>query len=237
MLQELTHAQAVQSEASPLGGRAAAGQAPINVLLVDDHPAVRFGIRTLIGDEPDMVLVAEHASASADTRAVASWADVAVVDYHLGDRDGLWLTRQIKQRSPAPPVLIYSAFADEQLAVASIVAGADGLLPKSALTEELSIAIRRLYHGRQYFPAIPQSVAAALCVRLDPADHAICSMLIHGVPPAEIGVRLGLSPPELDARRAAIVAAIAPRTARSSVLDAARAPLDYERPRRRLRYS
>ncbi len=131
-----------------------------------------------------MQLVAEHGSASADTVEVAGWADVVVVDYHLGERDGLWLAQQIKRRSAAPPVLIYSAFADAQLAVAAIVAGADGLLAKATLAEELSVAIRRLASGRQYFPAIPPSLAAALCARFEPVDQAICSMLIHGVPPA-----------------------------------------------------
>jgi DNA-binding NarL/FixJ family response regulator len=88
------------------------------VLLVDDHPAVGHGIRQLIADQPDIVMIAEHGAASRDTSVVARWADVAVVDYHLGDRDGLWLTREIKQRPGAPPVLIYSAFADTSLAVA-----------------------------------------------------------------------------------------------------------------------
>jgi DNA-binding NarL/FixJ family response regulator len=210
--------------------------AQLNVLLVDDHPAVRSGIRTLIADEPDMTLIAEHGSASADTVEVAGWADVAVVDYHLGDRDGLWLARQIKRRSDAPSVLIYSAFADAHLAVAAIVAGADGLLAKTTLAEELSLAIRWLASGRQYFPAIPPSLAAALGARLEPVDQAICSMLIHGVPPTEIGERLGLAPLELEDRRESILRVIAPRTARNRVVDAARAPLDYDRPRRELRY-
>ncbi|HTX12897.1 MAG TPA: response regulator transcription factor [Solirubrobacteraceae bacterium] len=210
--------------------------AQLNVLVVDDHPAVRSGIRMLIADEPDMKLIAEHGSASADTIEVAGWADVAVLDYHLGDRDGLWLAQQIKRRSGAPPVLIYSAFADAHLAVAAIVAGADGLLAKTTLAEELSVAIRRLACGRQYFPAIPPSVAAALCARLEPVDQAICSMLIHRVAPAEIGERLGLAPVELAARRESILQALAPRTARTRVLEAARAPLDYDRPRRGLRY-
>ena len=61
-------------------------------------------------------------------------------------------------------------------------------------------------------------------------------MLIHGVPPAEIGERFGLAPQELEAHRGSILPTIAPRTARGSVLDAARAPLDYDRPRRGLRY-
>jgi DNA-binding NarL/FixJ family response regulator len=185
--------------------------APIHVLLVDDHPAVRHGVRHLIAEEPDMVMIAEHSSASRDTSAVAGWADVAVIDYHLGGRDGLWLTGQIKQRPGATPVLIYSAFADTALAVAAIAAGADGLLAKATLGEELTIAVRRLVHGRQYFPAIPASVAAALSARLEPRDQAVLSMLIHGVGAGEIGSRLGMTPGELGARRQLITRAIAPR--------------------------
>src|SRR5690348_12786030 len=177
--------QAANREIRTARKPSATGVAPIHVLLVDDHPAVRHGIRQLIADEPDMVTIAEHSSASADTSAVARWADVAVVDYHLGDRDGLWLTRQIKQQPTPPPVLIYSAFADGALAVAAIVSGADGMLVKTALAEELIVAVRRLVHGRQYFPAIPASIAAALSARLDPGDQAIFSMLIHGAPAGE----------------------------------------------------
>jgi DNA-binding NarL/FixJ family response regulator len=229
MLQELRY-----SDTSSARDRA--GAPPIRVLLVDDHPAVRYGIRRLIADQPDMVLIAEHGRASADTRDVAAWADVAVVDYHLGDRDGLWLTQQIKQRPSPPPVLIYSAFADESLAVAAIVAGADGLLPKTELAEELSIAIRRLFHGRQYFPAITQSITSSLRDRLEPRDRAIFSMLIDGIPPVDIGARLGLGPAEVKTRRTLMLRTIAPRTARGRIIAAARSPLDYDRPRRRPRH-
>jgi DNA-binding NarL/FixJ family response regulator len=210
--------------------------APIHVLLVDDHPAVRHGVRQLIADQPDMVMIAEHGSASRDTSEVARWADVAVVDYHLGDRDGLWLTGQIKQQPDAPPVLIYSAFADTALAVAAIVAGADGLLPKATLGEELTIAVRRLVHGRQYFPAIPASIAAALSARLAPHDQTILSMLIHGVPAGEIASRLEMTPSELEARRQLIARAIAPKGARTGGPPESGLVLDYDRPLRRRRY-
>jgi DNA-binding NarL/FixJ family response regulator len=205
------------------------------VLLVDDHPAVRHGIRQLIADQPDMVMIAEHSGASRDTSEVARWADVAIVDYHLGERDGLWLTGQIKQQAGAPPVLIYSAFADTALAVAAIVAGADGLLPKATLGEELTIAVRRLVHGRQYFPAIPASTAAALSTGLAPHDQAILSMLIHGVGAGEIASRLQMTPGELDARRQMIVRAIAPKGARGGPPGSGLV-LDYDRPLRRRRY-
>jgi DNA-binding NarL/FixJ family response regulator len=202
------------------------------VLLVDDHPAVRHGIRRLIAEQPDMVTIAEHSSAGTDTSEVARWADVAVIDYHLGDRDGLWLTLQIRQRPDPPSVLIYSAFADTALAVSAIVAGADGMLPKTALAEELPIAIRRLVHGRRYFPAIPDSITAALSSRLAPAEQSVFLMLVQGVPAPEIGARLGIAPATLEARRQLILQSIAPKATRFKRSPGTESPLDYERPRR-----
>jgi DNA-binding NarL/FixJ family response regulator len=212
------------------------GGRPIHVLLVDDHPAVRHGIRQLLTTQGDLDMVAETGSASVATSELARWTDIAVIDYYLGGRDGLWLTQQIKRRPSAPPVLIYSAFADATLAAAAIVAGADGLLAKTALTEELCIAIRRLFHGRQYFPAIPGSIAGALRSRLDAADQAIFSMMLHGAGPGEIRSLLGLTAADLEERRQVILCAIAPCTARSGRTVPPHAPLDYQRPRRRRRY-
>jgi DNA-binding NarL/FixJ family response regulator len=209
------------------------GGLPIHVLVVDDHPAVRHGIIQLLAAQADLVPLGESDSPTEATIELARWADVAVIDYHLGDRDGLWLTQQIKHRPSAPPVLIYSAFADVPLATAAIVAGADGMVSKSALAEELTIAIRRLFHGRQYFPAIPESISAALCSRLEPRDRAIFSMLIHGLRPQEVAARLGITRSELEARRQVILRAIAPHAAPSQGVHT---PLDYERPRRRPRF-
>jgi len=224
--------EAVNPKIPPTRESRRAGRDPIHVLLVDDHPAVRHGIRQLISDQLDMVTIAEHGSASADTSAVARWADVAVVDYHLGDHDGLWLTRQIKRRPSPPAVLIYSAVADAALAV--VVAGADGPLAETTLADELTIAIRRLVHGRQYHPAIHLD---ALGSRLECGDGAIFSMLIHGVAPAQISSRLRITPDELETRRQLILRAIAPKADPSGPPAPLGSPLDYERPRRRQRYS
>jgi DNA-binding NarL/FixJ family response regulator len=121
----------------------------------------------------------------------------------------------MKQRPCPPPVLIYSAFADTALAVAAIVAGADGMLSKTTLAEELTVAIRRLVNGRQYFPAIPESITGALSARLEAGDEAIFSMLLHGVEAAEIRSRLGITPTELEARRQLILRTLAPKAARA----------------------
>ena len=76
---------------------------PLRVLVVDDHPAVRMGLRELLDDEPDFVVVAAVDSAEAAMAlAEREPIDVAVVDYQLGGRNGLWLSRKLK-RLPKPP--------------------------------------------------------------------------------------------------------------------------------------
>src|SRR5437764_13937103 len=174
---------------------------PIHVLLVDDHPAVREGVRHLLAAQPDLVTIAESDSASADTVERARWAEVAVIDYQLPGHDGLWLTYQIKQRPGAPRVLIYSAFADRMLGIAAVVADADGLLDKGALDEELCVCIRMLADGRRQLPVVPPWLAAAVASSLEPRDREVLSLLLHGIPPGEIASRLGTTQSELSARR------------------------------------
>ena len=120
--------------------------------------------------------------------------------------------------------------------VATIVAGADGLLSKAALADELPIAIRRLCRGRKHFPAPPQPITAALRSRLEPDDQPIFSMLMRGVAPTEISSRLRITRSKLEARREAIVRAIAPGAAVIALPGAGHARLDYQRARRRPRY-
>jgi len=202
---------------------------PTGVLVVDDHPAVRLGVRRLIEDQPDMVVVGEAASAEEALGRLDPLPDVVVADYHLGGaRNGLWLTRRLCGLRRAPSVLIYSAFADEALAVAAIVAGADGLLGKRSLGGELCNVIRRLAHGRRSLPAITRSISQAMGSRLGPRDEAVFGLLLHGVDPEEILERLGMKAGELAASRARILRAVAPRIGDPDVLPGEHMPLDYE---------
>jgi DNA-binding NarL/FixJ family response regulator len=205
----------------------------IRVLLVDDHPAVRAGARKLIDDEPDMAVVAEARDAEEAPRQSASSIDVAVVDYHLGDgRDGLWLTTELKRLERPPGVLVYSSFADNALAVMAVIAGADGLLDKRVLGQELLSAIRTLARGGRRLPAITAPLAGALRSRLGPRDQAIFGMLLHGIRPDVIKDRLGLTGDELNARRSIILGSLASGRRDLTVPARTDGPLDYERPRR-----
>lgn len=206
----------------------------IRVLLVDDHPAVRAGARMLIDDQPDMRVVAEASSVDEALGRLESPVDVAIVDYHLGDgRDGLSLTADLKRLRPPPRVLIYSAFADGALAVSAVIAGADGLLGKHELGQELCRAVRRLARGLHHLPALTASVAAVMRSPLKPGDQAIFGMLLHGVAPDVIAERLSITDEELHSRRAIMLRSLKPGRAPSALPAGSRAPLDYERPRRR----
>lgn len=205
---------------------------PTRVLLVDDHPAVRVGVRRLIDDEPDMTVVAEASSVDEALSALDAPIDVAIVDYRIGGgRDGLSLTMRLKHLEPPPRVLVYSAFADGALAVSSTIAGADGLLGKAVVGEELCTAIRRLARGQPYLPAVTASVANAMSSGLEPSDRAIFGMLLQGIPAPEVAERLGLSLEQLHRCRTRILGSL--KRGAAGLVAGARAPLDYERPYRR----
>jgi DNA-binding NarL/FixJ family response regulator len=205
----------------------------IGVLIVDDHSAVRLGMRALIGDQPDMRVVAEARSVSEGSSLLDVPIDVAVVDYHLRDgRDGLALVADVRRRRSAPRTLVYSAFADSVLAVMTVIAGADGMLGKHELGDELCNAIRRVARGHLHLPAIAPAVANAMRSRLNPRDQAIFAMLLHGVAPTTIAERLAMSPQQLARQRTEILRALKPVRADSMWNDAV--PLDYERRTRRV---
>jgi DNA-binding NarL/FixJ family response regulator len=186
---------------------------------------------TLIGQQPDMAIVGEADSASAALAAAQTPADVAVVDYHLSDHNGLWLAARLRALSPAPRILVFSAFADGALAAAALVAGADGLVAKSSTGAELCTAIRQLHRGGRYLPTISPSLARSMAACLSERDQAVFGFLVHGVAPPDIAARLRITIPELDAQRTAILAVLAPAASRARIRPTAGTPLRYERAR------
>lgn len=181
-------------------------RAPVSVLVVDDHPAVRVGVESVLGAEADLTVLASVATArEAFTEVEHGHPRVAVVDYHLGDRDGLTVTRRLKMLDPSVRVLVYSAYADATLTVAAIVAGADGIVHKGGDGDELCGAVRAVAAGRRAYPAVTPAALATIGARLDADDIPILGMLIHGTPPDEVARTLGISHEWLSARRWAMV--------------------------------
>lgn len=169
------------------------------LLVVDDHPAVRAGLQQLLDDEADFEVAAAVATAD-DAVAVAEREpiDVAVVDYQLGGRNGLWVSRKLKRLPQPPGVLIYSAYADGVLGSAAVVAEADAIVSKGGLGSELCETIREVARGHQLLPPVPEWLGEALRRRLDHQEQAIFGLLLGGIKPPDIAGILGVSEAALE---------------------------------------
>jgi DNA-binding NarL/FixJ family response regulator len=184
---------------APLGGEV--GDREVRVLVVDDHPAVRTGVMQLLEEQPDLSVVDAVGSADAAmSLAKREPIDVAVVDYQLGSRSGLWLSRILKRLDPAPRVVVYSAYCDGPLSAACVVAEADALVSKGGVGDELCDAVRRVADGATWLRPVPHRLAEAMRRGLEPEDQAIFGMLLAGIEKAEVAATLGMSPAGLDSR-------------------------------------
>lgn len=186
-------AQRAELRADPL--------ARTRVLVVDDHAAVRAGLRELLADEVDFEVVAAVATAE-DGIAIVEHEpiDVAVIDYQLRGRNGLWLSRKLKRLPKPPAVLIYSAYTDGVLAAAAVVAEADAIVSKGKVGAELCRAVRDVAAGQRDLPRLPPRLADSLRQRLDHEEQAIFGMLLAGLEPSEVAGTLGCSPAVLESR-------------------------------------
>ncbi|MGC5162178.1 response regulator [Rhodococcus sp. DT1] len=124
---------------------------PIRVLLADDHPVVRAGLRAVLETEPGIEVVAEAATAEdAVARATSSDVDVVVMDLQFGRgrMSGAAATAAITSRPGAPHVVIVTTYGTDADTLPAIEAGATGYLLKDAPPEELAAAIRTAASGR-----------------------------------------------------------------------------------------
>ncbi|MGE5462388.1 MAG: response regulator transcription factor [Syntrophothermus sp.] len=118
------------------------------ILLVDDHAIVRLGLMTLLNDQPDMEVVAEASTAGEAVRAVEKFhPDVVLMDIRLPGEGGIEATRQVTARFPDSKVVMVTSFADDDLVVRAIGAGAVGYVLKQVGNEELLRAIRAAARG------------------------------------------------------------------------------------------
>ena len=173
----------------------------IRVAVVDDHHAVRLGLRTALLSEPGLEAVGSATSAAeAESLLYRTRPDVLLVDYQLPGTDGLTLCRRIKSDVPAPGVVLYSAFADPAMTVPAIVAGVDAIVHKAGQTRDLFDAIRRAARGETTLPEIDEALLKAAGQALDLRDLPLLGMLIHRTRPAEIAATLRIEQRELDRR-------------------------------------
>ncbi|KUL50947.1 MULTISPECIES: response regulator [unclassified Streptomyces] len=152
-----------------------AGAPTIRLLLADDHPVVRAGLRAVLDAEPDFEIVAEAATAEAAVEAAAAQGpegvDVVLMDLQFGPgMHGAAATAAITAREGAPRVLVLTTYDTDADILAAVEAGAAGYLLKDAPPEELAAAVRTAASGRS---ALAPAVANRLMDRMRTPGEAL----------------------------------------------------------------
>ena len=179
----------------------------IRVLIADDHPHFRKGLRALLSSATDLEVVAEAGDGErAISLATELQPDVIIMDLHMPGVGGIEATRRILRSSPHISVLVLSMFEDDDSIFAALQAGARGYLLKGALKAEILRAIRSVTSGEAIFGpiiakrlinyfAIPRpSAPADAFPELTEREHEILALVAQHQTNPEIALRLQLSP-------------------------------------------
>jgi two-component system, NarL family, invasion response regulator UvrY len=175
----------------------------LRILIVDDHPIVRQGLRQTLSDAADVGELGEVATGqqALDLVRQQDW-DAVVLDIGLPGRGGLEVLKDIKRERPRLPVLILSMHAEDQYAVRALRAGAGGYLTKEAAPEKLVEAIRKITTGGRFIsPDLADLLATELTGGADLPAHASLSdrefevlrLIASGLTVGDIADRLALS--------------------------------------------
>lgn len=170
-------------------------QVAARILVVDDHPVVRSGLKTLIGIESDLVVVGEAATAAeAVQRVAADSPDLVLMDVRLPDRSGISACHEIRMRFPEVEVLILTSYADEFALSSAIAAGAAGYVLKSVRAHALVNDMRRVLCGERLFEHGSEGIGPQhLLTELSPQEGAVAGYVAQGLTNREIAKQMRLA--------------------------------------------
>jgi DNA-binding NarL/FixJ family response regulator len=187
----------------------------IKVLIIDDHPIVRQGLRQVLKETSDIVVIGEAGNSSEALSEIAkNDCDVALLDISMPGRNGLDILRQLKIERPDLHLLILSTYPEEQYAVRALQDGADGYLTKASAPDELVAAIRKAAMGGKYVSstlaeklafALDTSTQRPLHENLSDREFEVMCMIASGKTVKEIAAALSLSIKTISTYRARIL--------------------------------
>jgi DNA-binding NarL/FixJ family response regulator len=187
----------------------------MRILIADDHPIVRTGLKQILAAERDMTVVGEakNGQEALELGRTLDW-DIAILDYSMPGRSGVDLLREIKRHHPDRPILVLSMFPEELHATQVFKAGGSGYMNKESAGEELTNAIRKVAKGGRYVsPALAEKLAAELSPGNERAPHELLSdreyrvmwLLASGKSISRIAKEMILSPSTISTYRTRIL--------------------------------
>ena len=175
----------------------------IRVLIADDHPTLREGLRAILDTQDDLEVAAEAANgAEAVAKAEAFRPDVVLMDLEMPVLDGVEATRQLQERLPETPVIVLTAFDTDDRIVGAVEAGARGYLLKGATRDEIFRAIRVAREGGTLLqPAVASKLLRHVSAprgrtgpeTLSEREREVLALLVDGLMNKEIARRLAVS--------------------------------------------
>lgn len=189
----------------------------ISLLLIEDHPLVRWGFRQVIElADGDIKLCAEVASvAEAFQELRREQPDLVVLDIGLPGQSGFEFLNRLRRESSPLPVLVYTGYSAQEFAVRAMQAGASGFVNKSASPEELLSAIREVAAGNNYLApssisllsrALREGQASGLPhENLSSREYEVFNLIVRGIAVAEIAQTLRISVKTVSSHRAHIL--------------------------------
>jgi two-component system response regulator NreC len=193
----------------------------IRLLIVDDHPVVRAGLRTFLAAQTDMEVVGEAVDGAAGVQAAEMLKpDVVIMDITMGGMDGLAATRLIRDRVPSSKVLVLTMHDSEEYLRRMLEIGATGYVLKKAANTELAVAIRAVYRGEIFvYPSFtrvllggtlasqeaPNAGGSSTAETLSQREGQVLRLLALGYTNRQIAERLYLSTRTVETYRARIM--------------------------------
>lgn len=187
----------------------------IKVLITDDHPVVRQGLKQILKDTADISVTGEaNNGQEALDQVLVNNFDVVLLDISMPGRSGLETLKELKHARPDLKVLILSMFPEQQYAIRALKASAAGYLTKASAPEELITAIRSVAHGRKYLSAtLAEIIALDLSGEaaklpheaLSNREYHVMCMLAAGKTVSTIGKELALSAKTISTYRRRIL--------------------------------
>ena len=187
----------------------------MRILIADDHPVVRHGLKQILASESDMTVVGEAKNGveALELARKVDW-DVAILDYSMPGRNGLDALGEMKREFPQRPVLILSMHPEELHARRVLKAGGAGYMNKDSAGDELAAALRKVVNGGKY---VSSSLAEKLAVELAPdtqkpphetlsdREYRVMWLLASGKPINRIAKEMFVSPSTISTYRVRIL--------------------------------